>query len=415
VEIHHCTIRDNVASFGGGIYTSVSDVDIHHNVFENNQAGSYGSAISMLGNGASIWNNTFVNNSSVAVHFEYSDEGTIFENNIVDGGSIYFEDSDETIVRYNDFHLVPFYGGKPFELGLITTTNANGDSSDSYYNIFLVPMFVNLAEMNFNLQQNSPAIDAGNPLSVLDPDGTTADLGAFYYDQSSGYMVSVSLTPFNVPIQIPANGGNFSFNIEVANNEAMPTVMDIWTMATLPNGSEYGPIINYSDFNAPANWMGDRDRNQAVPANAPDGDYTYDVYAGVYPDEIWAEDHFAFAKLTTIANGGFIYGWQNTGEEFGELGKIQDRNQESTFANLEIIPNPFNPVTNLSFNLSEAGEVKLTIHDVLGREILSLSEGIQPAGQHQIVFNGVNLPSGIYFAKLQTDSKSEIKKMTLLK
>ena len=46
------------------------------------------------------------------------------------------------------------------------------------------PDFWNEAARDFHLQSTSPCIDAGNPASPLDPDGTRADMGAFYYDPS---------------------------------------------------------------------------------------------------------------------------------------------------------------------------------------------------------------------------------------
>jgi hypothetical protein len=71
-------------------------------------------------------------------------------------------------------------------LGVLNSVNINGDSWDIYHNIFLDPMFVNPDSDDFNLQWNSPCIDAGDPESPLDPDSTIADIGAFYYDQTQG-------------------------------------------------------------------------------------------------------------------------------------------------------------------------------------------------------------------------------------
>ncbi len=61
--------------------------------------------------------------------------------------------------------------------------NANGDSCDVYNNIQMNPCFVDTANGDYHLTVNSPCIDAGDPDSPLDPDGTIADMGAFYYDQ----------------------------------------------------------------------------------------------------------------------------------------------------------------------------------------------------------------------------------------
>ena len=51
-------------------------------------------------------------------------------------------------------------------------------------NIFMDPLFVDTLNGNYNLQSGSPCIDAGDPNSPPDPDGTISDMGAYYFDQS---------------------------------------------------------------------------------------------------------------------------------------------------------------------------------------------------------------------------------------
>ena len=77
--------------------------------------------------------------------------------------------------------------------------------------------------------------------------------------------------------------------------------------------------------------------------------------------------------------------------------------------------NPFNPTTTIDFSLPRSQNVSLKIYDILGHEVKSLINGFQKAGNYKIKFNGENLSSGIYFYKLQTESFSRTKKMTLLK
>jgi len=73
----------------------------------------------------------------------------------------------------------------PTDIGVITTVNANEDSCDVYYNLFMDPLFVDPVDFDFHLTENSPCIDAGNPDPIYyDPDGTVADIGAFYFNQS---------------------------------------------------------------------------------------------------------------------------------------------------------------------------------------------------------------------------------------
>ena len=78
-------------------------------------------------------------------------------------------------------------------------------------------------------------------------------------------------------------------------------------------------------------------------------------------------------------------------------------------------PNPFNPVTNLGFGISNLGFVSLKVYDVLGNEVITLVNEIKTAGYYEVDFDGSNLPSGIYYYKLEADSFSQVRKMMLVK
>jgi ligand-binding sensor domain-containing protein len=78
-------------------------------------------------------------------------------------------------------------------------------------------------------------------------------------------------------------------------------------------------------------------------------------------------------------------------------------------------PNPFNPVTKINFTIPVEGNVKLTVFDITGREVASLLNGYQSAGDHTISFDGSQLTSGIYFYRLESGSFTETKKMVLTK
>ncbi len=88
-------------------------------------------------------------------------------------------------------------------MGVITTTNANGDSCDMFYNIYLDPQFVYPDTGNYNLQSTSPCIDAGDPNSPFDPDSTVADIGAFYFHQwdIAGYLHETIRIPDSYALQ----------------------------------------------------------------------------------------------------------------------------------------------------------------------------------------------------------------------
>jgi len=87
----------------------------------------------------------------------------------------------------------------------------------------------------------------------------------------------------------------------------------------------------------------------------------------------------------------------------------------SGFSLYQNYPNPFNPSTKISFTLTLKENIKLKVFDILGREVTLLAEGEYEIGKHEIEFNANNLPSGMYFYNLQTQSKSITKKMLLVK
>jgi hypothetical protein len=82
---------------------------------------------------------------------------------------------------------------------------------------------------------------------------------------------------------------------------------------------------------------------------------------------------------------------------------------------LNSYPNPFNAQTTISFSLPIAGAAELRIFDVLGREVYAHSYPFLNQGPHSVGFNGMDLPSGLYMARLQTSNAVRTVKLTLLK
>jgi hypothetical protein len=78
-------------------------------------------------------------------------------------------------------------------------------------------------------------------------------------------------------------------------------------------------------------------------------------------------------------------------------------------------PNPFNPVTTIKYQIPAMSFVTLKVYDVLGSEIITLVNEEKPVGSYEVTFNAVELPSGIYFYRLQAGDFVETKKMVLMK
>ncbi len=78
-------------------------------------------------------------------------------------------------------------------------------------------------------------------------------------------------------------------------------------------------------------------------------------------------------------------------------------------------PNPFNPATTIRYALPEAAEVRLTVYDALGREVKRLVDGLRVAGEHEVVFEGQGLPSGVYMYRLTAGGVTQTRRMVLMK
>lgn len=85
------------------------------------------------------------------------------------------------------------------------------------------------------------------------------------------------------------------------------------------------------------------------------------------------------------------------------------------FALNQNYPNPFNPTTAIQFALPEATPIKLAVFDVQGRLVRLLAEGTYQAGQHQVMFEASELPSGLYLYRFETPQQAFTKKMMLMK
>jgi len=78
-------------------------------------------------------------------------------------------------------------------------------------------------------------------------------------------------------------------------------------------------------------------------------------------------------------------------------------------------PNPFNPTTVISYQLPVVSNVTLRVYDVLGREVETLVNERQTAGNYSVTIDARDLPSGLYFYRLQAGSYTATKKLLLLK
>jgi hypothetical protein len=112
-------------------------------------------------------------------------------------------------------------------------------------------------------------------------------------------------------------------------------------------------------------------------------------------------------------NSELYYDFNPTGNTIGV--SVISTEIPSGYSLTQNYPNPFNPATNIKFAIPNAGFVKLTVFDMLGREVETLVNENLNAGTYNADWNAANFSSGVYFYKLQSGEFFEIRKMVLVK
>lgn len=154
------------------------------------------------------------------------------------------------------------------------------------------------------------------------------------------------------------------------------------------------------------------------------GNSTFTTFETTDGGESWHDAHFG-SRVNRIrrvndsvayAMGETIYKYENRSTTDIVEHK---KNHPSGFVLMQNYPNPFNPSTTIEFSIPEGIEnnslVLLKVYDVLGNEVRTIFDEVKEPGNYKVIFNAGDLPSGVYFYKMQTENYSETKKFILLK
>ncbi|MCP4580464.1 MAG: T9SS type A sorting domain-containing protein [candidate division Zixibacteria bacterium] len=87
----------------------------------------------------------------------------------------------------------------------------------------------------------------------------------------------------------------------------------------------------------------------------------------------------------------------------------------TSFALSQIYPNPFNPATTVGYSLATSGPVVVEVYNILGQQVTTLFEGVQPAGEHSLRWDASGMSSGMYFVRLAAGNFEDVKPVVLLK
>lgn len=178
----------------------------------------------------------------------------------------------------------------------------------------------------------------------------------------------------------------------------------IWTQ-WINQQSSTGNFAKRIDTNSTQVW-GD----SAVLLNTPALRYlgiTTDCFGGAIGTGYLNED-FAIRVFKISANG-------KLGEIITSVNTDHNNLIDSELSLGQNFPNPFNSSTNISYQITNAGSIKILLYNVLGEQIKTLLDKYKNAGIYSISFNANDIPSGVYIYTLETDNQLLTKKLTIIK
>ncbi|UCD95339.1 MAG: T9SS type A sorting domain-containing protein [Candidatus Zixiibacteriota bacterium] len=177
---------------------------------------------------------------------------------------------------------------------------------------------------------------------------------------------------------------------------------------------------SYEDVSAPVE---DSDDSCACSEDGPDGfvDLTLKFRRGEIIDSLLTiplEDFMVLTIEGELSDGNSFEGndcikilnWDK-----GQAGAVRVDGNACQFGFTGNSPNPFNPMTRISFGLPQASDVRLEIYNIIGRRVATLVSGRLEAGPHTVIWDGTGNASGIYFCRLKADRLVETMKMILIK
>lgn len=131
---------------------------------------------------------------------------------------------------------------------------------------------------------------------------------------------------------------------------------------------------------------------------------------------VWVTDTKDTVQVSTYANTtGYAPIFRTVNLKKLTPTSIEDNNLPKEFSLSQNYPNPFNPSTVINFSLPQDAQVKLTVYDMLGREVAVMVNELRSAGTYSISVDGRSMASGIYVYRLEAGNRTFTRKMTLIK
>ncbi len=217
-------------------------------------------------------------------------------------------------------------------------------------------------------------------------------LGAGYSEDNSIISASAYIQTVNSGDVLTRNLTIYQTNSTINGTVTLDGNPPNMNLEIFANVSDTGYVRTFTDF---------------------DGNYSLNVSNRLYNYEIsvsqLSSEYIGYSITAHPGDTNVNFNFTVTDVEQDQSGIPSDFSLSQNF------PNPFNPSTVISYNLKETGKVQLKVFNVLGNEVKTLVNEEKPAGNYEVTWNAVNLPSGIYFYQLQAGSFIDTKKMVLLK
>ncbi|MBU0520242.1 T9SS type A sorting domain-containing protein [bacterium] len=214
---------------------------------------------------------------------------------------------------------------------------------------------------------------------------------------------------------VPIGGGVLVFDIHIENLSTFAVNFDAW-LATQYEGGEPTTMVlrSFDDFQP--GWAINRNGMYfPVPAAWAGGNYTFWGRTGIHPAVIYVEDSFMFIKEGSSDDNFRPSIVDEINNPFEEICRKEFVSIASKFELSGAHPNPFNPTTTISYVLSTAGTVELSVFDISGREVAKLVDGYRDEGVHEVQFDATGLASGVYLYRLNANGNVAVNKMILMK
>ncbi len=284
-----------------------------------------------------------------------------------------------------------------------------------------------ILSLNFSGTQFKKSSGYGDSIAViLDPNPPLKDIGNPAVKDISGYLTATDIDGTFKPDKIKYGMRQLRSEliIPLFKDKSVQSAEFSWGRNF---ELSYAGIVNikYSGFNiyelslssAEDYITGDlrakllyEDNNNAILDGTSFIELKFENNSDQIPDG-WIRDYVLCTKGKIIKPGESDF--MITGTEY-ENKKADFKNaiQNKLYNNY---PNPFNPNTFIQYSINKKDFVIIKIFNILGKEVTSLVNKVQDAGNYTIEFNGAELPSGVYFYRINSGSFTEIRKMTLLK